>query len=63
MNEFRGALFLPHTDPRLFPSVRIPEQTGRHSDDAGLACCSGAGLGEAEGVLNQAPPRRMTNKV
>lgn len=25
MNEFRGALFLPHTDPRLFPSVRIPE--------------------------------------
>jgi uncharacterized 2Fe-2S/4Fe-4S cluster protein (DUF4445 family) len=26
MNEFRGALFLPHTDPRLFPSVRIPER-------------------------------------
>jgi uncharacterized 2Fe-2S/4Fe-4S cluster protein (DUF4445 family) len=25
MNEFRGALFLPHTDPRLFPSVQIPE--------------------------------------
>lgn len=25
MHEFRGALFLPHTDPRLFPSVRIPE--------------------------------------
>jgi uncharacterized 2Fe-2S/4Fe-4S cluster protein (DUF4445 family) len=25
MNEFRGALFLPHTDPRLFPSVTIPE--------------------------------------
>lgn len=24
MNEFRGALFLPHTDRRLFPSVRIP---------------------------------------
>jgi uncharacterized 2Fe-2S/4Fe-4S cluster protein (DUF4445 family) len=24
MNEFRGALFLPHTDPRLFPSVRVP---------------------------------------
>lgn len=24
MNEFRGALFLPHTDPGLFPSVRIP---------------------------------------
>lgn len=24
MNEFRGALFLPHTDPRLFPSVEIP---------------------------------------
>jgi uncharacterized 2Fe-2S/4Fe-4S cluster protein (DUF4445 family) len=26
MNEFRGALFLPHTDPRLFPSVRISER-------------------------------------
>ncbi|HBZ54677.1 MAG TPA: [Fe-S]-binding protein, partial [Syntrophobacteraceae bacterium] len=26
MNEFRGALFLPHTDPTLFPSVRIPER-------------------------------------
>jgi uncharacterized 2Fe-2S/4Fe-4S cluster protein (DUF4445 family) len=26
MNEFRGALFLPHTDPRLFPSVRIPDK-------------------------------------
>ncbi|MHC1728348.1 MAG: ASKHA domain-containing protein [Syntrophobacteraceae bacterium] len=25
MNEFRGALFLPHTDRRLFPSVRVPE--------------------------------------
>lgn len=25
MNEFRGALFLPHTNRRLFPSVRIPE--------------------------------------
>ena len=24
MNEFRGALFLPHTNRRLFPSVRIP---------------------------------------
>lgn len=24
MNEFRGALFLPHTDPRLFPSVHPP---------------------------------------
>ncbi len=24
MNEFRAALFLPHTDSRLFPSVRIP---------------------------------------
>lgn len=24
MNEFRGALFLPHTDPGLFPSVQIP---------------------------------------
>jgi len=29
MNEFRGALFLPHTDPRLFPSVRIPEASLR----------------------------------
>ncbi len=26
MNEFRGALFLPHTDPRLFPSVEISER-------------------------------------
>jgi uncharacterized 2Fe-2S/4Fe-4S cluster protein (DUF4445 family) len=26
MNEFRGALFLPHTDPKLFPSVQIPER-------------------------------------
>ena len=26
MNEFRGALFLPHTDPRLFPSVTIPRR-------------------------------------
>jgi uncharacterized 2Fe-2S/4Fe-4S cluster protein (DUF4445 family) len=25
MNEFRGALFIPHTDPRLFPSVAVPE--------------------------------------
>ncbi|SFN06051.1 ASKHA domain-containing protein [Thermodesulforhabdus norvegica] len=25
MHEFRGALFIPHTDPRLFPSVRIPD--------------------------------------
>lgn len=25
LNEFRGALFLPHTNRRLFPSVRIPE--------------------------------------
>ncbi len=24
MNEFRGATFLPHTDPKLFPSVSIP---------------------------------------
>jgi uncharacterized 2Fe-2S/4Fe-4S cluster protein (DUF4445 family) len=24
MNEFRGALFIPHTDPRLFPSVQSP---------------------------------------
>ncbi len=24
MNEFRGALFIPHTDPGLFPSVRLP---------------------------------------
>ncbi len=28
MNEFRGALFLPHTDPRLFPSVNIPADQG-----------------------------------
>lgn len=27
MNEFRGALFLPHTDARLFPSVTIPRKT------------------------------------
>jgi hypothetical protein len=27
MNEFRGALFLPHTDARLFPSVAIPRKT------------------------------------
>ncbi len=26
MHEFRGATFLPHTDPKLFPSVRIPER-------------------------------------
>lgn len=26
MNEFRGATFIPHTDPRLFPSVTIPER-------------------------------------
>lgn len=26
MNEFRGALFLPHTDPRLFPSVKISKR-------------------------------------
>ncbi len=25
MHEFRGALFIPHTDPKLFPSVKIPE--------------------------------------
>lgn len=25
MNEFRGALFIPHTDLRLFPSVEIPK--------------------------------------
>ncbi len=25
MHEFRGALFLPHTNPELFPSVKIPE--------------------------------------
>ena len=24
MNEFRGAQFIPHTDPRLFPSVQAP---------------------------------------
>lgn len=27
MNEFRGALFLPHTNVRLFPSVVIPKKT------------------------------------
>ena len=27
MNEFRGALFIPHTDPKLFPSVRIPQSS------------------------------------
>jgi uncharacterized 2Fe-2S/4Fe-4S cluster protein (DUF4445 family) len=26
MNEFRGALFLPHTDPALFPSVKIAQR-------------------------------------
>ena len=26
MNEFRGATFLPHTNPGLFPSVTIPER-------------------------------------
>lgn len=26
MNEFRGAQFLPHTDPRLFPTVQIPKR-------------------------------------
>lgn len=25
IHEFRGALFLPHTDPSLFPSVKIPD--------------------------------------
>lgn len=25
MNEFRGATFLPHTNPALFPSVKIPD--------------------------------------
>ena len=25
LNEFRGALFIPHTDPKLFPSVRFPQ--------------------------------------
>ena len=29
MNEFRGALFLPHTDARLFPSVVIPGRAFR----------------------------------
>lgn len=37
MNEFRGALFLPHTDTRLFPSVVIPRKTyrgnGRDNDE------------------------------
>ena len=28
MNEFRGALFLPHTDSRLFPSVSTPSPEG-----------------------------------
>lgn len=31
MNEFRGALFLPHTNRRLFPSVKIPEFEPEHS--------------------------------
>jgi hypothetical protein len=35
MNEFRGALFIPHTDPRLFPSVRIP-QTGPQEPNSGV---------------------------
>jgi uncharacterized 2Fe-2S/4Fe-4S cluster protein (DUF4445 family) len=32
MLEFRGALFLPHTDPTLFPSVRIPERAYGRDD-------------------------------
>ena len=35
MNEFRGALFIPHTDPKLFPSVRIP-QTGPQEPNSGV---------------------------
>ena len=35
MNEFRGALFIPHTDPKLFPSVRIP-QTGPQAPNTGV---------------------------
>lgn len=31
MNEFRGALFLPHTNRRLFPSVRFPTGAVRGS--------------------------------
>jgi uncharacterized 2Fe-2S/4Fe-4S cluster protein (DUF4445 family) len=26
MNEFRGALFIPHTDPKLFPSVALDSE-------------------------------------
>ena len=33
MNEFRGALFLPHTDPSLFPSVTIPERARGVAED------------------------------
>jgi uncharacterized 2Fe-2S/4Fe-4S cluster protein (DUF4445 family) len=29
MNEFQGALFIPHTDLRLFPSVEIPDGASR----------------------------------
>ena len=28
MNQLTAALFLPHTDRSLFPSVKVPEQTG-----------------------------------
>jgi len=38
MNEFRGATFIPHTDPRLFPSVGIPEKAmGKGVGHAGQA--------------------------
>ncbi len=33
MNQFRGALFLPHTDPRLFPSVEIPARKRKESSE------------------------------
>lgn len=36
MNEFRGALFLPHTDSRLFPSVRIPQRDCRPGESGSL---------------------------
>jgi uncharacterized 2Fe-2S/4Fe-4S cluster protein (DUF4445 family) len=43
MNEFRGALFIPHTDPKLFPSVlegnweRITNENSRSSRGLGKA--------------------------
>jgi uncharacterized 2Fe-2S/4Fe-4S cluster protein (DUF4445 family) len=41
MNEFRGATFLPHTDPKLFPSVKISEKA----------------LGKGARHAGQSPPR------